>query len=311
MDYGAHLPLIGFEGTGFSLEFLLEFTRTAESLGFAAVTANDHFVFSQPWLDGPTALAAVLPHTGRMDLATSVALPVLRGPVALAKTLGAIDLLSGGRLIVGVGPGSSQRDYAAVGIPFDERWKRLDESILALRALWARDSAPFQGHFYSTEGIDLSPHPPALQGPPIWIGSWGSDAGLRRVARLADGWLASAYNTTPALFQEGLEKLMGLLPDSSKDPGTFPNAIATMWCYVTEDRAEAERVLTDVVGRMLGRPVDELREQVLVGSTAECARKLAAYRRAGAQRIFVWPVKDPVRQLNLFMERVVPLQADA
>ena len=79
-----------------------------------------------------------------MTLATTVALPVVRGPVALAKGLAAIDLLSGGRLVVGVGPGSSARDYAVVGVPFEERWKRLDEAVQALRALWLGEG-PLQG----------------------------------------------------------------------------------------------------------------------------------------------------------------------
>ncbi len=157
-------------------------------------------MFSVPWLDGPTALAAVMEHSGDMTLATTVALAVVRGPIPLAKTLGAIDRLSGGRLIVAVGPGSSRDDYEAVGIDFEERWPRFDEAIQTLRALWQRDGEPFTGRFYSTDGISLDPRPAQPDGPPLWVGSWGSDAGLRRVARLADGWLASAYNTTPEVF---------------------------------------------------------------------------------------------------------------
>jgi alkanesulfonate monooxygenase SsuD/methylene tetrahydromethanopterin reductase-like flavin-dependent oxidoreductase (luciferase family) len=93
-----------------------------------------------------------------MALATTVALPIVRGPVALAKSLAAIDLLSGGRLVVGMGPGSSARDYAAVGISFEERWKRLEEAVLAMRDLWLREGSPFKGEVYSTEGVVLEPH---------------------------------------------------------------------------------------------------------------------------------------------------------
>src|SRR4029453_17015098 len=94
-------------------------------------------------------------------------------------------------------PGSSQQDYDAVGVDFAERWVRLEESIGALRALWRTDAPPFAGRFYAPEGIPLEPHPLHEEGPPIWIGSWGSEAGLRRTARLADGWLASGAQTTP------------------------------------------------------------------------------------------------------------------
>src|SRR5215204_453438 len=192
MDYGVHLPLIAFDRRPWSLQDLLEYVEDAETLGFQALSANDHLLFPRPWLDGPTALAAVLARTGEMALATTVALPVVRGPVALAKSLAAIDILSGGRLVVGVGPGSSAQDYAAVGIPFEERWKRLEEAVRALRALWLREGSPFKGEFYSTEGVVLEPYPAQRPSPPIWVGSWGSEAGLRRTARLGDCWLASA-----------------------------------------------------------------------------------------------------------------------
>jgi probable F420-dependent oxidoreductase len=307
MDYGVHLPLIAFDGGIFSLEDLQTYAATAERLGFQAMTANDHLVFSRPWLDGPTALATVLAQTGRMTLGTSVSLPIIRGPVPLAKTLAAIDLLSGGRLFVGVGPGSSPRDYAAVGIAFEERWKRLDEAIRALRALWREEGVPFKGRFYSTEGIALEPYPAQRPGPPIWIGSWGSEAGLRRVARLGDGWLASAYNTTPEMFRAAWRQLRDHLLQAGKDPDRFPNAIATMWCYITEERSKGEQILRDVLSPTLNRSESELRQRALVGPAEECAEKLAAYQAAGAQRVFLWPLADEVRQLEIFQERVAPL----
>ena len=231
------------------------------------------------------------------------------GPVPLAKALAAIDLLSGGRLIVGVGPGSSARDYAAVGVPFEERWSRLDEAVQALRALWQEDGAPFRGRFYSTEGLDLEPRPAQRPGPPIWIGSWGSKVGLRRTARLGDGWLASAYNTTSEDFGDAWRRLREHLRDASREPDRFPNAIATMLLYVTEDRSEAERIVREVLSPTLNRPAEELRQRLLVGPAQECAEKLTAYQAAGAQRVLLWPVADELRQLETFQERVAPLVA--
>src|SRR5688572_3406227 len=183
MEFGVHLPLISFNGEQRSLDDLLAFTEAARDLGYRYLCANDHLVFARPWLDGPTALAAVLSRSGEMKLATTVAVPVLRGPAATAKLLAAIDLLSGGRLVVGLGPGSSARDYELVGVPFEERWKRLDEAVLTMRALWAGEA--FEGAYHSTAGMTMAPPPVQRPGPPIWLGSWGSAAGLRRVARLA------------------------------------------------------------------------------------------------------------------------------
>src|ERR1700704_6423612 len=185
MKFGAHLPLMDFGGHPYTGAHLASFRSRAAALGFATLAANDHLVFASPWLDGPTALASVMHDSGSMTLATTVSLPVVRGPVQLAKAMAAIDLLSGGRAVVAVGPGSSPRDYHVAGIDLGGRWKRLDEAVVALRALWRADGEPFVGRFYSTEGIELLPRPAQLGGPPIWIGSRGADAGLRPTRRLA------------------------------------------------------------------------------------------------------------------------------
>lgn len=306
MEFGAHLPLMDFGGHPYTLDHLLDYTKTAARSGFSMLCANDHLVFSVPWLDGPTALAAAVEHSGTMTLATTVALAVVRGPVPVAKTLGAIDRLSGGRTLVVVGPGSSARDYQSVGVDFEERWQRLDEAILALRALWTRDSDPFIGRFYSTEEVQLQPYPAQPGGPPIWIGSWGSDAGLRRVARLGDGWLASAYNTTPELFADARARLHDYLSEYDRNAVTFPNGLATMWFYITEDRAEARRILQQRLVPAINRPESTLRERLPVGSAAAFAEKLDAFRDAGVQRVLIWPVADEQRQLELFCERVLP-----
>jgi alkanesulfonate monooxygenase SsuD/methylene tetrahydromethanopterin reductase-like flavin-dependent oxidoreductase (luciferase family) len=306
MDFGAHLPLMDFGGNPYNLEHLTSYTESAARLGFSALSANDHMVFSVPWLDGPTALAAVIGHSGGMTLATTVSLPVIRGPVALAKTLAAIDRLSQGRLVVAVGPGSSQADFDSVGLDFAERWTRLDESIGALRALWRDGAPPFAGRFYSTAGISLEPRPVRNDGPAIWLGSWGSELGLRRTARLADGWLASAYNTTPRLFADGWSLLQELLPSQGKDPRSFPNALATMWFYITDDQMEADNIMRERIVPTIHRPEDVLRERLPVGPAEVFAEKLSAFADSGVQRVFVWPVADEIRQLELFCETVRP-----
>jgi len=301
MEFGAHLPIVGFDGRSWSLERLRAYATSAERLGFRYLCVNDHLVFSRPWLDCLTALAAVLDSSGSMRLVTSVALPVVRGPVALAKSLAALDVLSGGRLVVGLGPGSSARDYAAAGVPFEERWRRFDETVRVLRALLTRGAPEFRGQDYSTEGVTLEPYPLQQPGPPLWIGSWGSEAGLRRAARYGDGWLASAYNTTPARFTAAWQRLRHLLPALGKEPDTFPNGLSTMYCYVTDDRSAADRMLRDVLAPALNRSEAELRERLVFGPPKACVEKLAAYQAAGAQRIFLWPVADEERQLQAIM----------
>jgi alkanesulfonate monooxygenase SsuD/methylene tetrahydromethanopterin reductase-like flavin-dependent oxidoreductase (luciferase family) len=305
LELAAHLPLVQFNSSPITRERILGTVETAERLGFWGVSANDHVIFSRPWMDGPSALAMSIPNSGDLRLCTTVSQPTIRGPMQLAKTLISLDELSGGRLIAGVGPGSSSRDYAAAGIPFEERWPRFEEATRVLRRIFAGD-APEDGEFYEGSAVssELQPRP---RGPiPIWIGSWGSEAGLRRVARLADGWLASGYNTTPGEFGAARRRLGEELERHGKAPEDFPNGLATMWLWITEEPAEAERMLADVLGPAVKRDADYLRDRVCVGSATQCVDLLGRYAEEGLGRVFLWPLGDEARQLELVAENVMP-----
>jgi alkanesulfonate monooxygenase SsuD/methylene tetrahydromethanopterin reductase-like flavin-dependent oxidoreductase (luciferase family) len=293
-------------GASFSLSHLVDYAETAEQLGFTTLCANDHLVATVPWLDSITTLAAILTSTRQLTLMTTVALPVVRGPVPLAKSLAALDVLSGGRLIAGLGTGSSPQDYALVNIAFEERWKRFDEAVQLLRHLLQGEDTPFAGHFYSEVVPSLEPLPVQKRGIPIWIGCWGSEIALRRVARLGDGWLASAYHITPASFAETWAQLKQVLIQVGKDPDSFPHALGSMFFYLTDDRHRVEEVLVKMVSPALGRPVEQLRERLLVGTPEECAEKLSVLQAAGVQKVFIWPVADDVSQLVRFHEQVLP-----
>jgi alkanesulfonate monooxygenase SsuD/methylene tetrahydromethanopterin reductase-like flavin-dependent oxidoreductase (luciferase family) len=305
MRYGAHLPLIDFEGQRWEQRALASYAATARHLGYRFVTANDHLVFQRPWLDGIVALAAVVEASGDLGLATTVSLPVVRGPVALAKAAAALDVISGGRLVLGVGPGSSARDYDAAGVRFDERWPRFEESIGVLRACLTAGAPPFKGRFYASEAA-LRPPPRQPGGPPIWIASWGSDAGLRRVARLGDGWVASAYNATPAQITDARAKLGAALVQRGRSLDGFPCSLATMWTYVTDDDRARDMRLVELAA-MLNRPAQQLAERALIGPADHCADVVRRYAEAGIDQLFIWPVADAEAQLERFMREVVPL----
>jgi probable F420-dependent oxidoreductase len=305
MRFGIHLPVMAFDDAPFTLERFVAVAQAAERSGFDALAANDHHVFRLPWLDSPTALSAVISAAPTVTLMTTIALPVVRGPVALAKSLAAIDLLSGGRVVAGLGPGSTAGDYEAVGIPFEERWVRFDEAVRAMRALWADGDAAFVGRFYDTTGVSLAPAPTRQGGPPILIGSWGSDAGLRRVARLADGWLASGYNTTPKRFGTALRDLGDHLTEAGRDPEGFPNTVATMWLHLTDDTTERQEVLGRLAA-LLRREPEILAATLPIGTPDHCRSIVAAYRAAGAQRILFWPLTDEVRQIERLASEVLP-----
>ena len=309
MELAVHLPLMEFADEGQSLVRLTDTVDAARECGFAAVSANDHLLFARPWLDGPTALAAVVERSGDMALATTLSLVALRGPVPVAKSLAALDLLSEGRLIAGVGPGSSERDYNAVGMPYEERWKRFDEATAILRALLRGDPPPEGCRFYAVPDSGLAPAPRQSGGVPLWIGSWGSKAGLRRVARLGDGWLASAYNTTPERFRAAKDSLSEELRAHGKDRHRFPNALVTMWTWITEDAGDADRVLREVLAPLLKRDPEDLRDQLCIGPAEKCAELLSRYARAGCERVHLWPLGNEPQQIELAATAVLPAVA--
>jgi alkanesulfonate monooxygenase SsuD/methylene tetrahydromethanopterin reductase-like flavin-dependent oxidoreductase (luciferase family) len=234
-------------------------------------------------------------------------LAALRGPVPTAKALTALDILSDGRLVAALGPGSSQRDYDVLGISFEERWKRFDEAVALLRALLKGEPFPEKARYYPVPtDLELASGPRQQRGIPLWIGSWGSKAGIARVATAGDGWLASAYNTTPDRFSAARSLLARKLEDQGREADDFPNALATMWTWVSKDRAEGDRVLAEVLAPLLERDPDELRGQVCVGTVEHCAELLSRYAEAGCRRVYLWPLGDEARQLELVATHVVP-----
>src|SRR5262245_17436454 len=295
MRYGAHLPLIDFDGAGWTPSTLASYVDAARDLGYDFITVNDHLAFARPWLDGFVALASVVERSGDMRLATTVSLPVIRGPAALAKAATALDIVSGSRFVLGVGPGSSATDYEIAGVDFEKRWAHFDDSVRTLRA------------HLGVAGDDavLAPKPAAGR-PPIWIGSWGSEAGLRRVARLGDGWLASAYNTTPERIAEARVTLAAALDRRGKDPNGFPCSLASMWTYVTNDGAVRDARLRSLAD-LLNRPVEAIEGKVLVGTPEACAGLLRRHEAAGVDNVFVWPLADDEEQLDRVIREVAPM----
>lgn len=293
MRLGAHLPLADLGGGLPSAGELVGYATAARELGFTTLSANDHLFWRRPWLDGPTALAGVAAAAGDLTLATSLALPVVRHPVVVAKMLTSLAALAQGPVVGGLGPGSSRVDLEAVGVPYDERWARFDEALRVVRAL-VRGEPTGPTRFYPVEArLDPVPQPP----PQIWFGSWGSDLRLAAMASVADGWFASAYNATPAQYAAARTRLDEHLRAAGREPDAFPDAVATTWLYLTDSPREADRVLAEVLAPTLGRDPAQL-AHLPVGSPEHCAEALAAYQAAGARELLVWPVRDSVAQLE-------------
>lgn len=192
MRLGIHLPHVGRKA---GPESIRRAALQAEELGFADVWVSEHIIVPKGAPYPPSALfyepvmtltwAAAF--TTRVGLGTSVLVLPMRHPVPLAKELATLQGLSGGRLILGAGVGWLEEEYAALGVPFRERGRRMDEGVALMKSLWSDDPISFEAKHIDTKLSEMRmlPHPsPAI---PIWIGGI-SEAALQRAVRIGDGW---------------------------------------------------------------------------------------------------------------------------
>lgn len=284
MEFGVHLPQLDFAETPFDGSHLARVVDAARDLGFSSLSANDHLTFARPWADGIVLLAAAAQRAGDLLLVTSAGLPVVRGPHAYAAAMLTLERLAPGRVVAGVGPGSSAADYRLAGVPWDERWPRFDEALGVLRDRFAEDATRAR--------------------LPLWIASWGSRAGLDRVARMGDGWLASAFQATPEQFGRARKELAQACRRRGRPEP--PHALVTMWTFVTDSPRVAERVLADYVAPGLARDPEDLRGRVCIGSVESCAALLCDYAAQGCRRVHFWPVADEEVQLARLASAVLP-----
>lgn len=313
MEFGITLPRNYVPDRAMPLSYFTEVARQCERLGCTYCVVGDRL---ESGMDPFIALSAVAEASGHMRLVTSISILPPRGVLVASNQYASLDVLSGGRVIAGVGPGSTFRDYEVVGMDPSEMWPRFEEGVIAMRSYLTADSQPFKGKFYSTEGIDLTPKSFQGKGIPIWIGSWGSSVGLRRVARLADGWLTSAGpgHQSPRQFAEDVSQLNAFLVQEGKDPSSFPNAVSTMAMFISEDKEELANIGgPGYVPRPTGtgvtqpaeRPFEEAHAHDMVGTRSDCIEKLRQWKAAGAQALFLGPRgPDLVGQMRIFMTDV-------
>jgi len=217
---------------GADLAGLVELARMADDLGVDQIALPDHVAMGrrldrypygpfplpleEPWPEPLTTLAAMAGATRRVRLATGVLIAPLRTPLLLAKTAATLDVLSGGRLDLGVGVGWQEEEYAASGVPFAERWRRLEDGLRACRALWRDAPASFRSATVSFEEIWCLPRPVQPGGVPIWLGVALGPRNVERVAELGAGWMP--MDSRPAALREGLARLRPALARAGRDP---------------------------------------------------------------------------------------------
>jgi probable F420-dependent oxidoreductase len=231
MKIGVHLPQWGADATRSGV---LSVARCAEDAGLDSVWVADHLVYpvrsesaypyradgtpfgpEDGFLEAFTMLAAVAGATSRVQLGTSVFVMPMREPLQIAKTVATLDVLSEGRVILGIGAGWWEEEYRALGATFARRGRRLDEQIQIVRALWRDGRLEHHGEFYDFDEVVCEPRPVQPGGPPILVGGMGAP-GWRRAARLGDGW--HAVGSHEETLSEGLAEVRRLAAESGREP---------------------------------------------------------------------------------------------
>jgi alkanesulfonate monooxygenase SsuD/methylene tetrahydromethanopterin reductase-like flavin-dependent oxidoreductase (luciferase family) len=298
--------LMGFSDNGSTNDRIISLAQHAEALGYDSLSVNDHIVFHTSWLDALTTLSAVASSTTRILIGTSILNIVVRNPVVCAKALAAIDILSSGRLFAGVGPGSHRGDYDACGMDFSERGPRFSEAlqifVMLLSSNNTSKSIDYKGKYYALRDIILLPKPVQKPHPPIYVGSWGSEVGLKRLAKYSNGWMASAYNITPTKFKEKWNFLLAYRKSLGKDEEEelFDNSVMSMFGYIDDDKDRVRKVVREILAPALRRPAEDLEQMLLFGSLDKCLRKIRNFVDAGVNRIHFWPVLNYEDQIRIF-----------
>ncbi|MCH7713324.1 MAG: TIGR03619 family F420-dependent LLM class oxidoreductase, partial [Chloroflexi bacterium] len=272
----------------------------------------DRILGDSPILEPFGLLGFMAALTKNIKLGTSMIMASTRNPVHLAKQFSSLDQMSRGRLIIGIGLGGRPQQYPLLdGPPQDGsvkggRARHFRESVAVMKALWTQPKAEFSGSFWQLDGEAMEPKPFQKPHPPIWFGG-RHPQGLRRAARLADGWMG-AGSTDTAQFREHVASIQENLDAQGRDPADFPIS-KRVYIALDDDHSRAEKRIRDWFGRRYGDA--DLGSRVAVWGNADtCAQGLAEIIEAGAQMLMLNPMFDHLDHLKALPELVAQASAD-
>jgi len=284
----------------------LEEVEQVEELGFDSVWTSEHIFFYGPTLDAFTSLAAMAARTRRILLGTAVTLLPLRPPAVIAKEAASVDLISGGRLILGIGVGGEfPKEFEACGIPLQERGARANEAIRILRLLWQQENVTYRGRFWHLPGVTLMPKPAQPGGPPIWVAG-RSEAAMRRAGRLGDGYIP--YLFSPERFREGWAKVRAYAQQAGRDPDAITPALY-QFIALGDSYEEAKALAIQDLSARYNQPFEPYVDRyVVMGSPQDCVRRLEQYAEAGVRHFLlvpIFPVGRFLQDLEVYAREVV------
>lgn len=287
---------------------VLELWRHTEATGWDVACVTDHFMPNTKEREGAnleawstlSALAALVP---RIQVGTIVLGNTYRHPAVVAKMAAQVDIISGGRLLLGLGAGWQENEHEAYGIPFytmRERLERLDEACQVMKSLWTQPRSTFKGRYYTLSDAPLQPKPLQTPHPELMIGGGGEKVTLRTVARHADHW--NVWGGPKVLAHKG-----GILDEHCAAAGRDPKAIrrsANMALLITDSKA-AVNTLAETLGARMGRHAADARDTCLAGPPQQIRDILAELRAARVDTVFIPTLFRPLPELRRDLDRFI------
>src|SRR5271170_4119859 len=284
---------------------LIAYAVKAEELGFDSVWVWDHIFLGVdppfPVIDSLTLLSAVAARTTKIKLGTGVLVLPLRNPVVLAKEVSSLDLIAGGRLLLGMASGWYKREFDAVGAPFHERGRIMDRNLEILRRLWTEDLVNGEYPPHVLRGSNMSPKPSSP--PPILIGGY-VDRVLKRAA-LNGGWLTYFY--TPEGFARSWAKVCAFAEAVGRDPADLLNA-NQLPIYVGPSRDAIEPAMMEWLGQEWDYAAwsQSTKDAAIIGTVDECLAQLHAQLAAGVQKLILIPYRYQPDQVEIIAREIIP-----
>lgn len=327
MRFGLRLPSFALGPGTATLSEMGAYLRRAEDLGFETAMAIDHLLVAPPayrvtWLEPVAMLAALAGVTRTIRLGTMVLVLPFRDPVAFAKEWATLDVLSGGRSILGVGVGWNAEEFAALRIPHRERGRRMNEMLEAVTALWAGDDVTYEGKFYRFERLTIEPKPVQRPHPPIWIGGgtqpseriYGQGVDtvapvLRRIARHATTWVPHSSATADMVARDW-DRIREYMVESGRAPEEM-SRVYSNFVHVLRP-GEPPEAAARAFAVYSGMDLDYWRTYYLLGEAEEVAARIRAKVEAlgGVEHVVLNPLDWDPATLEVLAERVLPLVAE-
>jgi probable F420-dependent oxidoreductase len=299
VEFGVVLPNVGLEGEQ-RLKDIAELTRRAENLGFDHVWTFDRlFHKTVPVLEPFTVLSHIAAITTRMRLGTSVAILTYRNPFVLAKMVATLDVLSNGRVILGLSLGRNENEFAAGGIDPKMCVRAFVDAIKIMKSLWIGESVSYEGPFWkASEAVEL-PRPAQKPHPPILFGG-AAESVLKRAGKHADGWIAGGLLTP----EDVKEKYRVVLQSAIQSGRTKPLLGKVIYISLNERVDEAVRYLADCFWRYYGTDID-VRKFAAIGNADNCVEFLKKYINVGVELLILSPIPATTEHIENIWTKVI------